>query len=855
MRALRAYALAALSVTIALLLTLGTPVREQSPFLFLVLAVMIGATRGFWPGVFATLLSVAMGLYFLIPPPDSFKIAGPEAVAPLLLFGAVGIAITWITDSLHRSEEKSRAAAAIIESSADVIIRKSLANTILSWNKAAERTYGYTAEEAIGRHISLIVPPDRMEELQRLTERLRQGGSIQNHETVRVRKDGARIHVALTLSPVQDRDGRIVSTSAIARDITDRKQAEEALRESERRFRAVFEQAAVGVVQVDLDERFMAANDRFCEILGYARDELLGKTLRDLTHPDDAEACLAQARRLLTGEVPLYMSEKRYVRKDGTVIQCALFASLVRDDSGRPEYAIGVVEDIMERKRAEQKLAEAHRQTAAILESISDGFNALDRDWRYAYVNSAGAKMVGKTPEELLGKNVWELWPKAADSPFGAAYRRAVAENVPIQVEGFYPEPLNRWYQVRCYPSPEGLSLFFTDISERKRAEERLRQAQKLESLGLLAGGIAHDFNNLLVGVIGNASLAQRLLPAGHEVAQSLDDIVKSGEKAAHLTRQMLAYAGKGRFVVQPLNLSAVVEEMCGLLRSSISRTIFLRTNLEPDLPAVEADPSQIEQVVMNLVINAAEAIGDKSGLIAIETGVRDLDEEYIERDLEDVGIQPGRYVFLEVRDNGSGMDEATQSRIFDPFFTTKFTGRGLGLAAVAGIVRGHKGAIKVSSTSGKGSSFLVLLPASKCAAAVPAPAQREDEELTGSGTVLFVDDEEAVRQLAKKTLERYGYDVLLADSGPAAIAIFQRASNRISLVILDMSMPGMGGRETLPELLKIKPGVEVIISSGYGETETLDLMAEGRASSFIQKPYTIQQLAKKVKATLMGES
>ncbi len=854
MRTLRAYALAALSVTIAVLLTLGTPADERSPFLFLVVGVMISAARGFWPGVFATLLSLVLALYFIIPPSDAFSLSSPRDVVPLLLFGAVGIAVTVITDSLRRSKEEIRAAAAIIDSSADVIIRKDLENKILSWNKAAEHTYGYTAQEAIGHHMSLIIPPDHLEELGVVTGRMRRGGSVQNLETVHVRKDGMRIYVALTVSPVQDREGRIVGTSTIARDITGRKRADDALRESEQRFRAIFDQAAVGVAQVGRDERFVAANNRLCEILGYTRDELLGKTIRDLTYPDDADASVALSRSLMAGEVQRYTMEKRYRRKDGSAVLCTLFASLVRDESGRPKYAIGVMEDITERKRAEQELAEAHRRTAAILESISDGFNSFDREWRYTYVNPAGARMLGMKADELLGKSLWEVFPKVADSPFGAAYRRAMAENVPVQVEAFYPEPLNRWYQVRCYPSPEGLSLFLTDTTEHRRAEERLRQAHKLESLGLLAGGIAHDFNNLLVGVIGNASLAQRLLPAGHEAAQCLEDIVKSGEKAAHLTRQMLAYAGKGRFVVQPLSLSLIAEDLCGLVRSSISKRIFLQTDFEADLPAVEADPSQIEQVVMNLLINAAEAIGDNSGLISVKTGVKDVDGGYIERDLEDAEIAPGRYVFLDVRDTGCGMDEATRSRIFDPFFTTKFTGRGLGLAAVAGIVRGHKGAIRVSTTSGKGTSFEVFFPACD-GAAVPAPGRQEDEDLAGSETILVVDDEEAVRLLAKKGLERYGYGVLLAESGPAAVGICKAASNNISLIVLDLSMPGMDGREALPELLKVKPDVRVVISSGYGEAETLGLFSESHISGFIQKPYTIQQLARKVRATLMSEA
>jgi signal transduction histidine kinase/CheY-like chemotaxis protein len=390
----------------------------------------------------------------------------------------------------------------------------------------------------------------------------------------------------------------------------------------------------------------------------------------------------------------------------------------------------------------------------------------------------------------------------------------------------------------------------FVDITGRKRAEARLREAQKLESLGLLAGGVAHDFNNLLVGVIGNASLAQEMLPPDHPAAELLDGVIKTGQQAAHLTRQMLAYSGKGKFLVEALNLSALIPEMAGLVRPSISKKIALHLDLEEDLPSVEADRGQLQQVFMNLALNAAEAIGSHEGLITVRTGVQDVDDRYTRLRPEAAALATGKYVCLEVRDTGSGMDDATRARIFDPFFSTKFTGRGLGLAAVAGILRGHKGAILVSSAPGQGSCFTVLFPAA-ARAAEERPAAAGMAAVRGSGVVLVVDDEKLVREMVKKALERYGYTVLLADGGLAAIDLLKRHPADVALVVLDLSMPRMSGEEALPELRKIRPEVKVLVSSGYSESETMTMFKGQRVSGFIQKPYTGAGLAEKVKACL----
>jgi PAS domain S-box-containing protein len=472
-------------------------------------------------------------------------------------------------------------------------------------------------------------------------------------------------------------------------------------------------------------------------------------------------------------------------------------------------------------------------------------------------VNAKTEEMFGYTRDELVGQPLEVVLPERHRTAHGEHLRHYFARPH-TRVLGLGLDLWGRSKNGHEFPLDVSLSCIeqggsrlamalITDITERKTAEERLRQAQKLESLGLLAGGVAHDFNNLLVGVIGNASLAREILPPDHPAAELLERVLNSGEQAAHLTRQMLAYSGKGKFVVEPLDLSALIPDMSGLVRPSIPKKIALRFDLDPDLQAIEADRGQVQQVFMNLALNAGEAIGSHEGLISIRTCVLDMDETYVRLHSEAAELRPGKYVCLEVRDTGCGMDEETKAKIFDPFFTTKFTGRGLGLAAVAGILRGHKGVITVSSAPGKGSCFTVLFPAVEHAVKESSVAAR-NEALQGAGAVLVVDDERVVREMAKKALERQGYTVLLADSGLAAIDILRRHPSEIVLVILDLSMPNMGGEEVLPELRKIRPEVKVVVSSGYSEAETMTLFQGQRVSGFIQKPYTFKGLAEKVK-------
>jgi PAS domain S-box-containing protein len=391
------------------------------------------------------------------------------------------------------------------------------------------------------------------------------------------------------------------------------------------------------------------------------------------------------------------------------------------------------------------------------------------------------------------------------------------------------------------------------DMTERRRLEEKLRDSQRLESIGLLAGGIAHDFNNLLTGVMGSASLALEILPPQGEASRLMENVVGASERLADLTQQLLAYSGKGQFVIERIDLSVLVRRLASLLDTTIPKLVTLELDLEDGLPFIEGDISQIQQVVMNLVINAAEAMSDRSGRVMVKTGLFAVDDR-LQTQYASEELKNGEYVCLEVHDTGCGMDEGPRAKIFDPFFTTKFTGRGLGLAAVSGIVRGHRGAIRVYSAPGQGSTFRVLLPARSAPQRVAS--EPETEDLRGSGLVLVIDDEQAVRNAAVAALYRYGYRVATAKNGEEGAELFGRCPGEFAAVLLDLTMPVMGGDTALRTIRRIRPDVPVIASSGYSETEAVRRMGcslgPGELTGFLQKPYTPAALAQKVREALL---
>jgi signal transduction histidine kinase/CheY-like chemotaxis protein len=393
------------------------------------------------------------------------------------------------------------------------------------------------------------------------------------------------------------------------------------------------------------------------------------------------------------------------------------------------------------------------------------------------------------------------------------------------------------------------------ELVERKRAEQerhrlqgQIQHAQRLESLGVLAGGIAHDFNNLLTGMMGHAGLALEHLDEESTAAGNVRQVELAAQRAAELTAQMLAYSGRGQFVVEVADLSAIMREMAHLLSTVISKKAILEYQLEDGIPPVEADVSQLRQVVMNLITNASDALGEDEGTIFLKTGVIEASDSIV----SDIAIQdelePGRYSYIEVADTGCGMDTELQRKIFDPFFSTKFAGRGLGLAAVMGIVRGHKGAIKVESHLEKGTRFRVLLPV---ASRPIEPSVSIDSPLpptsSGTGTILVVDDEDYVRLLAQTILEKRGYEVLAAEDGRQGVEIFRERASDINVVLLDLTMPVMNGREAFAEMRRIRPDARIIVSSGYTESDAIQHFAGSAPSAFIQKPYQPNALSQRI--------
>src|SRR5450432_1602445 len=552
-------------------------------------------------------------------------------------------------------------------------------------------------------------------------------------------------------------------------------------------------------------------------------------------------------------------SEVRYIR-DGKTLDLKL--SPRRDAQGVVISVLGMAQVVTERVRAEQEARKSEERFRRVFESNMIGLTFFRTDGEVLEANDAGLAILGYSRADFEAGEV--NWRKSTVPGFEHLDEKALAEMasngvcVPFEKEFFRKDgsrvPVLLGGASLSEASGTGVA-FILDLSERRQNQEdrerlqaQLLQVQKLESLGVLAGGIAHDFNNLLIAILGSASAAILTLANENPARPDLDNVILASRRAANLTRQLLAYSGKGHFEVRPIDLSVHVRELATLLETTISKKVQLRLELTQDLPAVAADIAQVQQIVMNLVINGAEAIGDQRGTVLVATGVQDIDEFYVQSLFSSEGIASGTYVYLEVHDTGCGMDEATKARIFDPFFTTKFTGRGLGLAAVLGIVRGHNGAIKVYSSPGKGTTFKVFFPAAEGTAVGPTP---EVMSFRGEGVALVVDDDQGVREAASRLLEFFGFRVLQAVDGRHGTEVFRQHQSEIVVVILDMTMPEMNGEETFREIRRVRADVPVILTSGYNEIEATRRFTAKGLAGFLQKPFTPKELTQKLALAL----
>jgi len=740
---------------------------------------------------------------------------------------------------------------AILQSAMDGFFVLDGDGRFLEVNPAFCQMVGYTAEELCQMRMTDL---EVSEPASATGEDTHWRTGLHHFATAHRHKDGHIVQLESCVVVLRDGGRKILA--GFARNVTDRVRAELALRQSEAQYRTLVETSRDLIWSLDLDGRWTFVNNAARAIYGYEPHEMVGRSvITQFVRPEFRQQAREILEELRAGR-PRLRFETQHLRKDGSIVYLSVSAIPVRDERGNVIGAAGTSIDITDRKQAEERLRAAHARFESLVARMPLAYIVWSEDYRVREWNPAASVVFGYPAEEAVGRLATELIVPPEAQPAFVQMTRGVHDGA-----RFGTVLVNRrkdgqkirceWYNTVLPDVGGGQSIasLVADVSERERLEAQLRQAQKLESLGVLAGGIAHDFNNLLVGIMGNASLALDALPADASVRPLLERIVKGGQRASELTQRMLAYAGRATCDVQPLDLNALLDELAGFASAAIPKRVRLTMRLAPGLPLVEAESGQMQQVIMNLLINAAEAIGDREGEVSVSTSVEELDARRA-AELPSEGLAPGTYVCLEVRDNGCGMTPEVMSRAFDPFFTTKFSGRGLGLSAILGIVRAHRGAITCQSQVGVGTVFRVLLPATRASVGT-SESRPATVRLPRSATVLVIDDEEDVREVVRAILERRGMTVLTAEDGRRGVELFREHAERVDAVLLDINMPGLSGEAVLRELRAIRPGVRVILSTGYSAQETALQFGDAPLAGVVHKPYTASMLVEKIGAAL----
>jgi two-component system, cell cycle sensor histidine kinase and response regulator CckA len=867
--------------------------------------------------------------------------------------------------------ESNESLARVISSAADAIVTKDLKGIIRSWNPAAERMFGYSADEVLGKPLPMIFPVDRVNEEREILARIQKGESVEHFESIRIRKDGRPLQVALTISPIRDSEGRVIGASKIARDISAQKQAEEALRKSERQLRQFIEQAPVSVAMFDMAMRYVAASRRWVEAYGRGHSELVGLGHYDL-NPDLPERWKELHRRGLAGENlrndrdvwlkdngeqhwlrwainPWHCSsgdiggviiladditeqvqaeeELRFhenlLRETGHIakvggwefdvgtgagywteevahiheldhatqpfkengltfyqgesrskIERALTETIERGipydlelelttakgnrrwirTIGHPVFenekvakVRGSFQDITERRLAEDQL----RRQASLLDQAFDAVFVWERGGAITFWNQGAEKMYGFSKQEAVGRITHKLLQTSAPQVLEDALQS-------LSLKGSWAGELGHTRQdgkrivveSRMVQISEGDRHYVLetnrDVSEKRLLEEQLRQSQKMEGIGRLAGGVAHDFNNLLGVILGSAELLVEAADL-NQVRKRAEEIRKAGQRAANLTRQLLAFSRKQMLEPKVIDLNSKISEMTNMLMRLVGEDIEISTSLPANLGKVRTDPSQIEQILLNLVVNARDAMPN-GGKITIETQNIDLAESYV---VSHTAVLPGPYVMIAISDSGMGIDAETLAHIFEPFFTTKLSGTGLGLAMVYGAVKQSGGNIWVYSEPGKGTTFKIYFPRVDGAADSAEAAERNAVTPKGSETILLVEDSDSLREVTREFLQIAGYNVVEGRDGKDALQVAQTHEEAIHLLLTDVVMPGMSGRELANEIKRIHPETRILFMSGYTSNAIVHRGVLDEGVSLLPKPFTRSALTQKVREIL----
>ena len=755
-------------------------------------------------------------------------------------------------EALQKSEAQYRG---IFNSTTDSFLIFDHRGNIVEANPQACKMYGYSYEELIQLSGKDIVSPDChhiFDEFKRAIQKNREFDA----ESVDIRKDGTPFNIKVRGTGFEYKGKPHLL--AVIRDVTKEKQAEEALRESERKYRDIFRNGSDLIYTHDLEGNFTETNLAWKKELGLTEDDLTGLNIKDLIperYKDQFDDYLNKIKE--TGKNEGLMC---IMAKDGRECIIEYRNSLVHSSTG-PIGARGSARDITEQIHAQRSLRESEEKYRTILESIEDGYYEVDIAGNFTFFNDSLCKILGYSKDELMGMNNRQYTDKENAKKLYQAFNKVYTTGKPDK--GFDWEIIRKDGTRRSVEAsvslrrdaegePTGSRGIVRDVTEKQGLHAQLQQAQKMEAIATLAGGVAHEFNNALMGIMGNIELLKMDLPEDEGRDKYFEAMKGSGHRMSRLTDQLLAYAQGGKYQAKNLKLDEFVIQTLPILQHDLSPEVRVETHFPKDISYIKADHTQMQMVLSAILANSNEAIEDE-GLIRIIAENKDVHEDFTK---QHPGLKPGSYVCLTIEDDGKGMDEETRSGIFEPFFTTKFQGRGMGMAAVYGIIKSHDGFIYVDSELGKGTVVRIYLPAIEAKEEVKKDmGPRPTIELaTGEGTILVIEDEEPLVELFRKILERLGYRVLQARTGKEAVEFAKTFDGQIDLALLDIKLPDMDGGRVYPLIMEARPDLKVIVCSGYSIHGPAQDILDAGAEGFIQKPFLIAPFADKLKEVLEGK-
>ena len=771
-----------------------------------------------------------------------------------------------VEEELRDSEERLKI---LFEYAPDGYYLNDLKGTFIDGNRVAERITGYKREELIGKSflkLKLLSPKQILKAAAVLAKNM-QGKPTGPDEFTLNRKDGTQVAVEITTFPVKIKGQTLVL--GIARDISEHKLAEEALKESEEKYRTILDSIEEAYFEVDIDGNFTFFNDSLSKILGYSKDELAGMNNRDYMPPESSKKIYNLFNQIYKTGNPIKEVDYEIIRKDGSRGFHELSASLMRDEAGHPIGFRGIAHDVTEVKLAEEALKESEEKYRTILENIEDGYYEVDIAGSLTFFNDSLCKMTGSSKDELMGMNNREYMDEENAKKVYQIFNKVYNTGKPTK--GFEYEIILRKdgskrhveSSLSLIKDSEGNRVGFRgiirDITERKQMEEerrdleeKLRHSEKMEALGTLAGGVAHDLNNVLSGLVSYPELLLLEIPEDSPLRKPILTIQKSGEKAAAIVQDLLTLARRGVAVTEVVELNHIISEYVKSPEhekaQSFHPRVLVETDLETDLLNILGSPVHLSKTVMNLVSNAAEAMPD-GGKILIST-----ENRYIDRPIRGYDyVEEGDYVVLIVSDTGVGISSEDIKRIFEPFYTKKVMGRsgtGLGMAVVWGTVKDHKGYIDVQSTEGKGTTFTLYFPVTRKELSKDESLLSMEDYIGKGESILVVDDVVEQRDLASVMLKRLGYSATTVSSGEEAVEYMK--NNSADLLVLDMIMdPGIDGLDTYRQILELHPGQKAIIASGFSETDRVRQAQKLGAGAYVKKPFLLERIGVAVRDEL----